>query len=113
MIKHYILCCKDLAKYYNTKQYHFFFMNTLSRVIVTLIAVISVGALGYYAYTLSSRTLTLPFSGSEKQYGDTLILPVSPPSLRLGASPNMLLDPTAVESSLMKGGVVFQKDTLS
>ena len=88
-------------------------MNTLTRVIVTLLALLSVWALGYYAYTLSSRTLTLPFSGSEVQYGDTLALVVSPPSLRLGMSSDLLIDPVAVGSSLTKGGVSLTKDTLS
>ena len=44
----------------------------------------------------------LPFSGSETQYGDTLVLAVSPPSFRLGVKSDTLLDPLAVESSLMK-----------
>ncbi len=88
-------------------------MNTFSRVLVTFLALVSVGGLGYYAYTLSSRTLTLPFSGSESQYGDTLSLVVSPPSLRLGASSDVLIDPLAVKSSLTKGGVALMDDTLS
>ena len=88
-------------------------MNTLSRVIVTLLALVSVGALGYYAYTLSSRTLTFPFSGSEVQYGDTLSLAVSLPSLRLGQNSDILIDITAVKSSLIKSGVTLSKDTLS
>ena len=48
-------------------------MNTLSRIFAIFVAFLSVSALGYYAYSLSSQTLTFPFRGTETQQGLSLI----------------------------------------
>jgi hypothetical protein len=88
-------------------------MNTPSRWLLSILALSSVVALGYYAYLLSSQTLSLPFLGSDMQYGERLELVVSPPSLVLGKIESPLLDPIAIENSLMQDGRILSRDTLS
>lgn len=77
-------------------------MKTLSRLLIGLLAFSGVGALGYYAYTLSAQTLTFPFLGIESQKGNVLEFVVSPP--RFLSSPDaQVLDADAVRSSLYYG----------
>ncbi len=77
------------------------FMNTLSRVLLTILAILGVSALGYYAFRLSSQTLTLPFIGSEKQTGERMEIVLSPPSLSLGVSSDAIVDREALMAALV------------
>jgi uncharacterized protein YfaS (alpha-2-macroglobulin family) len=87
-------------------------MTTFSRIIATCIAIFSVGILGYYAYGLTSETLTLPFLGSESQYGDTLDVVVSPPRLFFSGKNDILLDPEAIQDSITLGGAPLPRAQL-
>ena len=93
-------------------------MNTISRILLTILAVLGVSALGYSAFRLSSQTLTLPFVGSEKQIGSRLELVFSPPSFSFGDFSHDLLDREALLTSLVHGedesasGVVSGEYTL-
>lgn len=53
---------------------------------LALLAIVGVGALGYYAYILSTETLTFPFIGMEDQRGSELQI--------IAARPSFLADPT-------------------
>lgn len=78
-------------------------MNTLSRWILSILAVLGVGSLGYYAFMLSSQTLVLPFIGIETQYGNTLEITLAPPAFHIGEDIDTLLDTDAIIASLTRG----------
>lgn len=77
-------------------------MRIFSRIILSLLAFIGVGALGYYAYILSTETLTFPFIGMEDQYGSELQIIAARPSFFADAS-EKLLDMDAIRDSLYFG----------
>lgn len=87
-------------------------MNTLSRIFAIFVAFLSVSALGYYAYSLSSQTLTFPFRGTETQYGYALQIPVTPPRLHFSWD-DILLDTGAVLRSLTRNGIPLDEAALS
>lgn len=73
---------------------------------LTLLAIVGVGALGYYAYILSTETLTFPFVGMEDQRGSELQVIASRPSFLADPS-EKLLDLEAVRQSLFFGTSVL------
>jgi len=118
------ICIKNVYKYTifcvakrdeNTiiEQTHSFLMNIFSRILLSLLAIAGVGALGYYAYTLTSQTLTLPFAFSEEQYGDTLELVVAPPSFQITKRSDVLFDSAAIRSSLVRDDVSVAPEILA
>ena len=59
-------------------------MNKISQYLLILIATISVGLLGYHAYTLATDTFSLPFTGQEQQSNSTLKLALAKPWIQFG-----------------------------
>lgn len=88
-------------------------MNTLSRIFAIFVAFLSVSALGYYAYSLSSQTLTFPFRGTETQQGYAMQVLVAPPRLHFAPASDVLLDTGAVMSSLTRDGIPLTTEAIS
>jgi hypothetical protein len=59
-------------------------MNKISQYLLILIATVSVGILGYHAYTLATDTYSLPFVGQEQQSNNTLKLALAKPWIQFG-----------------------------
>lgn len=75
-------------------------MRTFGRIFLILIASIGVSALGYYAYVLAAETLTYPFAGSDKQYGDILEAVVARPRFIVNFSGGPILDEGALHDAI-------------
>ena len=77
-------------------------MRLFSRIVLSVLAFAGVGVLGYYAYILSTETLTFPFIGMEDQRGSELQIIAARPSF-LADPWEPLLDMDAIRSSLYFG----------
>jgi hypothetical protein len=59
-------------------------MSKISQYLLIILATISVGLLGYYAYTLATTTLVFSTVGAERQTGGTLAVALDHPWLASG-----------------------------
>lgn len=57
-----------------------------------LLAFVSVGALGYYAYILETETLSFPFARQEKQSGNVMQFVVAKPYFLIDTYDGNILD---------------------
>lgn len=80
-------------------------MNKISQYLLILIATVSVGILGYHAYTLATDTFSLPFAGQEAQTNNTLKLALAKPWIQFGSDTQSdMIDSGALLSAIRKNG---------
>ncbi len=80
-------------------------MAKLSQYILILIAMISVGILGYHSYQLATDTFSLPFVGQEEQTSNTLRVALAKPWIQFGADAAMdTIDTGALMKAIYKNG---------
>jgi hypothetical protein len=80
-------------------------MNKISQYLLILIAAVSVGILGYHAYTMATDTYSLPFAGQEAQTNNTLKLALAKPWLQFGSDTQWdVIDSGALLSAIRKNG---------
>lgn len=82
-------------------------MKTILRSLLVLIAFVSVGALGYYAYILETGTLAFPFQGQEKQSWYTMQFVVAKPRFLLDTYDGDIVDSGAIIKSLKLNWIPF------
>jgi hypothetical protein len=80
-------------------------MRILFRILLAILAGLSVALLGYYAYTIATDTFSFPFVGQERQQGKTLRFAVARPSFLMHSSTGVVLDADAILASLQRDGV--------
>lgn len=80
-------------------------MPKLSEYLLILLAAISVGLLGYYAYSIATDTFSLAFVGQNQQSSNTMRVAVAKPWIQFGSTETSpMIDESAVIQSLTKNG---------
>ncbi len=82
-------------------------MKHFFRSLLLLLATIGVILLGYYAYILTTDTLSLPFVGQERQSGNVLQFVVAKPRFLIAWYDRNVIDQDALIQSLSLDGVPF------
>lgn len=80
-------------------------MKRILQSILIGLAVIGVGALGYYSYNLATDTLRFALIGAQDQEGDALRLFVRRPSFLSYRTNDALWDVDALMASLKRNGL--------
>lgn len=82
-------------------------MKHFFRTLLILLATIGVLFLGYYAYILTTDTLSLPFVGQERQSGNVLQFVVAKPRFLVAGYDRNVIDQDALIQSLSLDGAPF------
>jgi uncharacterized protein YfaS (alpha-2-macroglobulin family) len=80
-------------------------MRISSRILLFLLAILSVSALGYYAFLLATKTLTEPFVWQTRQTGTALRFVLAKPTLIFGNYDAQIFDTGALVKSILKNDV--------
>lgn len=80
-------------------------MNKLSQYLLILIAIVSVGLLGYHSFKLATDTFSLPFVGQEQQTNNVMRIALAKPWIQFGADTSMdVIDIGALIKAIHKNG---------
>ena len=79
-------------------------MRQFLRILLIVVSVISVGALGLYAYILSTDTLKFPFVWQESQQWDIMRIVVSRPTFLSTTNDKPIFDIQAIKDVLLLDG---------
>lgn len=82
-------------------------MKHFFRTLLLIFASIGVVLLGYYAYILTTDTLSLPFVGQERQSGNLLQFVVAKPRFLVAGYDHNVIDQDALIESLTLDGYPF------
>jgi hypothetical protein len=80
-------------------------MSKLSQYLLILIAIASVGLLGYHSFKLATDTFSLPFVGQEQQTNNVMRIALAKPWIQFGSDTTMdVVDTGALMKAISKNG---------